>query len=282
MRASRIWISERCETLLTHQRQVALVDRFLTVQCVPLENLQLLGMACFLIAKCEAVACLRVAMAHRTPCVTSKTMTRFEFMKPNRLVYFSDDTYTRKELLDMEFTVLRALDFKLRTPTALDYKDRFLKAAHVIDLDEPELFAVRACVRSCDSMKALNRSQYFLHLTLLNFEFNRFRASHVAAAALLAARELIAGYIDDAQRWVRPARPQANTHLLMGTQTPDLVYYTGYCREVLRECANAVHKTHRTFTDHIKIKDLQSFFAEDARRRVSERIAPRDTVEKGS
>lgn len=89
---------------------VALIDRYLqTVTSTTRPNLQLVGVtALFLAAKYE------------------------ELYPPeiNDFVYITDDTYNKKQILEMERHMIGKLDFKLGRPLPIHFLRRFAKAAH--------------------------------------------------------------------------------------------------------------------------------------------------------
>lgn len=46
-------------------------------------------------------------------------------------IYISDDTYSREQILKMEFMVLSALHFEIEQPTAFRIMERFLQLANI-------------------------------------------------------------------------------------------------------------------------------------------------------
>ncbi|CAN8271248.1 unnamed protein product [Cochlearia groenlandica] len=87
---------------------VNLIDRFLSKQGIMRNKLQLVGLVALLLAfKYEEVY---------VPLVED-------------LVLISDNAYTRKDVLDMEKTMLRTLQFNVYLPTQYPFLKRFLNAA---------------------------------------------------------------------------------------------------------------------------------------------------------
>ncbi len=83
---------------------VRYLDRFLSVVQVDKSKLQLVGMACMLIASKMEEIRGSVSIAE--------------------LVYISADSYTKKEVIDMERWVLSTLKFRLSLPTPCDFVKR--------------------------------------------------------------------------------------------------------------------------------------------------------------
>jgi hypothetical protein len=130
---------------------VNLIDRYLSVRTVMRKKLQLLGVVCMLIA------------------------TKFEEIDPpkvSELVYITDNTYTKAEILSMECTVLVALNFEIAAPTPVHFLDRLLRAGGAD--------RVHRCL-----------TQYLLELGLLELRLMRHPPSLLVAAAVLLSNELL-------------------------------------------------------------------------------------------
>jgi hypothetical protein len=130
---------------------VNLIDRYLSARMVMRKKLQLLGVACMLIA------------------------TKFEEIDPPKVsefAYITDNTYTKNDILVMECTILVALDFQIAVPTPVHFLDRLIRA-NGGDLVHRHL------------------TQYLLELGLLDLRAVRHPASLLVSAALLLANELL-------------------------------------------------------------------------------------------
>ncbi|EPS62606.1 hypothetical protein M569_12186, partial [Genlisea aurea] len=132
---------------------VNLIDRFLALQSIPRNKLQLVGLVALLLAaKYEEVA---------VPAVED-------------LVFISDRAYSRADLLEMERLMLNKLHFNLSLPTPYVFLTRFLAAAEKSERLERLAF-------------------FFAELCLVEYGMLRYSASMVAAAAVYAARATAAG-----------------------------------------------------------------------------------------
>ncbi|GBG78114.1 hypothetical protein CBR_g26051 [Chara braunii] len=127
---------------------ISYVDRYLTSNIVPRSRLQLLGVACMLIAaKYEEIYAPQV----------------------EEFCYITDNTYRREEVLEMERSVLKNLRFELTTPTIKSFLRRFLRSAQA-------------------NTKMEFLGNYLAELTLLDYSFLRYLPSMVAASAVLMAK----------------------------------------------------------------------------------------------
>uniref|UniRef100_A0A453EIM5 Cyclin-like domain-containing protein n=1 Tax=Aegilops tauschii subsp. strangulata TaxID=200361 RepID=A0A453EIM5_AEGTS len=88
------------------------IDRYLSGNEINRQRLQLLGVACMLIAaKYEEICAPQV----------------------EEFCYITDNTYFKDEVLDMEASVLNYLKFEMTAPTAKCFLRRFVRAAQVCD-----------------------------------------------------------------------------------------------------------------------------------------------------
>lgn len=133
---------------------INLIDRFLAKQNVVRKKLQLVGLVAMLLAcKYEEVS---------VPVVSD-------------LIHISDRAYTRKELLEMEKSMLNTLQYNMSIPTAYVFMKRFLKAAQ--------------------ADKKLELVAFFLvELSLVEYEMLKFPPSLVAAAAVYTAQCTVSGF----------------------------------------------------------------------------------------
>ncbi|XP_067289502.1 cyclin-A1 [Pseudorasbora parva] len=162
---------------------VGYLDRFLSCMSVLRGKLQLVGTAAMLLA------------------------AKYEEVYPpevEELVYITDDTYSKAQLLRMEQTLLRVLAFDMTAPTAHEFLQQY-------GLEEP------ICARTA------SLAQYLSELSLLEVEpFLQFLPSKMAAAAFC-----LANYTLNGDLW-----PES------------LYAFTGYSLSVIGPCLKALHKLH--------------------------------------
>ncbi|XP_052210853.1 cyclin-A2-2-like [Diospyros lotus] len=132
---------------------VHLIDQFLSQNHIEKQRLQLLGVTCMLIAsKYEEICAPHI----------------------EEFCFITDNTYTREEVLKMETKVLNFLGFQLSVPTTKKFLRRFIQAALAsskVPRVELEFLA-----------------NYLAELTLVEYNFLKFRPSLVAASAVFLAR----------------------------------------------------------------------------------------------
>lgn len=132
---------------------VNLIDRFLSISLTTKQKLQLVGVACMLIAsKYEEICAPRV----------------------EDFCFITDNTYTRDEVLKMESEVLNLLHFQLAVPTTKTFLRRYIQVAqcsYKVPCVELELLA-----------------NYLAELTLVEYNFLKFLPSLIAASAIFLAR----------------------------------------------------------------------------------------------
>ncbi|XP_053998117.1 G2/mitotic-specific cyclin-B3 [Hylaeus anthracinus] len=155
MRALLIdWMVEVQESFeLNHETlylAVKLVDLYLTKVTVGKETLQLLGAASLFIA--------------------SKYDERIPPMVEDFL-YICDGAYTQRELIRMEMSVLKVVDFDLGIPLSYRFLRRYARCAKV-------------------SMPTLTLARYILEYSLMDYSTIMFSDSKIAAAALLLALQM--------------------------------------------------------------------------------------------
>jgi hypothetical protein len=130
---------------------VNIIDRYLTLIQMEKQKFQLLGIAAILIA------------------------SKFEEIYAPELrdfVYICDNSFTRSEILGMEYQILKTLDFNILTV----YPYTFLSRYH---------FA------SGDSKKSLFYSQYILETSLLEYRMLKYKSSIKAAASMYISRKIL-------------------------------------------------------------------------------------------
>ncbi|CAL4929722.1 unnamed protein product [Urochloa decumbens] len=134
---------------------VSYVDRFLTVNVVTRDKLQLLGVTALLIAaKYEEIE-------------SSK-------MKVNKYTDITDHTYTKQQVVKMEADLLKSLNFEIGGPTVTAFLRRFIASC-------------RGGNRT-SSEKLVSMCSYLAELSLLDYDCVSYLPSVVAAACLFVAR----------------------------------------------------------------------------------------------
>ncbi|XP_027332322.1 G2/mitotic-specific cyclin S13-7 [Abrus precatorius] len=162
-----------------------IVDRFLSMKAVPRRELQLVGISSMLIAsKYEEIWAPEV----------------------NDFVCISDNAYNREQVLMMEKTILRQLEWYLTVPT-------------------PYVFLVRYIKASTPSDNAMENMVFFLaELGLMHYPtVTLYPPSLIAASAVYAARCTL----ERSPVW-----------------SETLKHYTGYSEEQLRDCAKLMVNLH--------------------------------------
>lgn len=135
---------------------VSLLDRFLSVQEVKKTDLQLVGVSCLLIA-------------------FKYDHDEYEYKNILRdLIYVSDNAFTKNNIIDMEWKILTALDFKTYTaPTSYKFYT-FIQFLLEEDKSSP---------LSCLAL-------YFISLTSLDYTFIRYKPSVIASGAFYLALKM--------------------------------------------------------------------------------------------
>lgn len=130
---------------------VNFLDRFLGLQEVTRDKLQLVGIAALLVA------------------------SKYEEIYPPPVadfVFFSDNFYTGDQILQMERTLLKVLEFRLGYPTPLHFLRRISKAD---DLD----------------IQTRTLGKYLMEVSLLDQRFLRYSPSMIGAASMHLARLML-------------------------------------------------------------------------------------------
>ena len=135
------------------------IDRVLKIMNVERKKLQLVGCACMLIAsKYEEIYAPSV----------------------DDFVYISDNTYTNKQVLEMEHKCLTVLDFKLTVSTLQTFLPRYIRAVSEDATSAPTYSAVQKYL-----------AKYMADLSLVEYETRDYRPSVIAAACLDLARRIV-------------------------------------------------------------------------------------------
>lgn len=177
------WISEvhlqfKLE-IETFHMAVSIIDRYLQVATkVKRRELQLVGVtALFLAAKYEELY---------PPEITD-------------FVYITDETYTKRQILDMEMVIFRALDFQLSKPLSIHFLRRFSKASKGEDIHHI-------------------MAKYLTELASVEYSMCHYHPSEIAAASLYLSLKLF------------PKDKQETG----STWTETLCYYTKYSSAHIR------------------------------------------------
>lgn len=112
-------------------------------------------------------------------------------------VYITDKAYTRDEILQMEITMLNALEFQITVPSPVTFLDRFAK------------------VNKCDEAH-LCLARYVMELTICDVKMLQYCPSHLAAAALFLSNKLVRRH---------PSWPS------------QLIKHTRYTESLIKNCA---------------------------------------------
>ncbi|KAL6645073.1 hypothetical protein ACP70R_016681 [Stipagrostis hirtigluma subsp. patula] len=133
---------------------VSYVDRFLTMDVITRDKLQLLGVTALLVAaKYEEIETYK--------------------MKVNKYTDITDGTYTKQQVVKMEAELLKTLNFQMGGPTVRTFVRRFITCC-------------RGNRASAEKLEAM--CTYLAELSLLDYECVRYLPSVVAAACLFVAR----------------------------------------------------------------------------------------------
>ena len=128
---------------------INIIDRYLSISKATKENLQLIGITSMLIAcKYEEIY----------------------FPEIKDFIYMTDDTYSKNEVLQMEYEILKKLEFNITNPSSL----RFLEIYDFyLKLDNKIYFLAK----------------YFLELSLVNYKQIKFLPSIVATSAIYLSKK---------------------------------------------------------------------------------------------
>ncbi|XP_058725135.1 putative cyclin-A3-1 [Vicia villosa] len=136
---------------------VSYIDRFLSLNDLSRQKLQLLGVSSMLIA------------------------SKYEEIKPPEVedfCYITDNTYSKEEVLSMEAEILKSLKFELGGPTIKTFLRRFITKVGQEGVDASELQFEFLC-------------SYLAELSLLDYNCVKFLPSMVAASVLFLARFML-------------------------------------------------------------------------------------------
>uniref|UniRef100_A0A7N0TU70 Cyclin N-terminal domain-containing protein n=1 Tax=Kalanchoe fedtschenkoi TaxID=63787 RepID=A0A7N0TU70_KALFE len=132
------------------------IDRYLSGNPMNRQRLQLLGVACMMIAaKYEEICAPQV----------------------EEFCYITDNTYFREEVLQMESSVLNFLKFEMTAPTVKCFMRRFVRAAQGIN--------------EVPSLQLECMANYIAELSLLEYNMLRYAPSLVAASSIFLAKYIL-------------------------------------------------------------------------------------------
>ncbi|KAG8389767.1 hypothetical protein BUALT_Bualt01G0012800 [Buddleja alternifolia] len=132
------------------------IDRYLSGNVMDRQRLQLLGVACMMIAsKYEEICAPQV----------------------EEFCYITDNTYFKEEVLQMESTVLNYLKFEMTAPTTKCFLRRFVRAAQGVN--EAPLLQLECLVN------------YIAELSLLEYSMLSFAPSLIAASSIFLAKYIL-------------------------------------------------------------------------------------------
>ncbi|XVF39281.1 hypothetical protein PTKIN_Ptkin01aG0022100 [Pterospermum kingtungense] len=132
------------------------IDRYLSGNSINRQQLQLLGVACMMIAsKYEEICAPQV----------------------EEFCYVTDNTYGRDEIVQMESTVLNYLKFEVTVPTAKFFLRQFVHAAQIINQVQLVQFECLA--------------NYIAELSLLEYTMLQYAPSLIASSAAFLAKFIL-------------------------------------------------------------------------------------------
>ncbi|KAI8035496.1 G2/mitotic-specific cyclin-B-like [Drosophila gunungcola] len=178
----------------TFQLTVAIIDRYLQVVKDTKRNyLQLVGVTALFIATKYEERC--------PPAIVD-------------LVFITDDTYTARQIRQMELQILKAIDCNLSRPLPIHFLRRYSKAAGAED-------------------KHHAMSKYLIELASVDYDMASYRPSEIAAASLFLSLHLLNGNY------------RAGTGFNDRHWTPTLTYYSRYSAAHLRPITRIIAKLAR-------------------------------------
>ncbi|KAL1559913.1 putative cyclin-B3-1 isoform X1 [Salvia divinorum] len=127
---------------------VTLLDRYLSIDCIKKNEMQLVGLTALLLAS---------------------KYEDFWHPRVTDLISISAESYTKDQMLKMEKTILKKLKFRLNQPTAYVFMLRFLKAAQ-------------------SDTKLERFAFYLIELCLVEYEALNYKTSMLCASAIFVAR----------------------------------------------------------------------------------------------
>lgn len=129
---------------------VNIIDRYLELRPVERNKLQLLGVTAMWIAcKYEEIYAPEI----------------------KDFVYITDNAYTQKNILELEYEVLRALEFNLTIPSSYRFLERYSK---LVESDQ----------------RTFNLAWYMIEIPLIEYKMLKYKPSQISSAAIFVAHKL--------------------------------------------------------------------------------------------
>ena len=129
---------------------VNIIDRYLELKSIERSRLQLLGVTAMWIAwKYEEIYAPEI----------------------KDFVYITDNAYSQKNILELEYEVLRTLEFNLTTPSSYRFLERYAK---LLDADK----------------RTFNLAWYLIEIPLIEYKMIKYKPSLISCAALFVAYKI--------------------------------------------------------------------------------------------
>ena len=130
---------------------VNIIDRYLDKQVIQKEKLQLVGAAALFIAcKYEEIYAPEL----------------------KDFVYITDNAYNKKEILQMEFSILQNLQFQFNYPSPLNFLQRYMKFTQCNDI-------------------IANLAKYLIELSLIDYKMTKYSSSLLSLATLYTSVRIL-------------------------------------------------------------------------------------------
>lgn len=170
---------------------VNIIDRYLELKEIKRQKLQLLGVTAMWIAcKYEEIYAPEI----------------------KDFVYITDNAYEQKDILTLEYEVLKTLEFNVTTPSAYRFLERYAKLLGV-------------------NSKTFNLAWYLIELPLIEYKMLKYKPSMISSAALFLANKVLKNNIrwnssmNNLQKFSPGVKPQE------GAKVPNIVTY---CEQTLK------------------------------------------------
>nr|CAA39148.1 cyclin B [Drosophila melanogaster] len=206
----------------TFQLAVAIIDRYLqVVKDTKRTYLQLVGVTALFIA------------------------TKYEELFPPAIgdfVFITDDTYTARQIRQMELQIFKAINCNLSRPLPIHFLRRYSKAAGAEDEHH-------------------TMSKYFIELASVDYEMATYRPSEIAAASLFLSLHLLNG------------NHRAGTGFNDRHWTPTLTFYSRYSAAHLRPITRLIAKLARD-APQAKLKAIYNKYQGSKFQKIALRTEP--------